>query len=786
MRSLLSSWRSRTNPFRQQLETRRGVRIGLIVVVVVTLASLFPKGSVNNREFPEGSVWNEDDLIAAFPFPVYRDPAIVAQEEREAERITPLSYDRLDTIAVPVKDSITALLAHLAVLCDKQIASLPARRIDELLRHRADSLERQRGRMGLPIQLSASEWIVLFRSRMREKGERRAEPFRTITGIAHRAVDEVMRRGYLDREKRQLRQDRIALASGSGIDELVSIRQFLDFKEIPLFLRDRLNVLYSDQHEKLTTVISITYPLLRPNLVENPTRSLIAMQSARDRVPRTEGIVKENERIVSRHERVTSAIKSKVDSYYRARLERSGNANAILQMIGKIGHVIALLFPLGIYLSIFRRKIATSNSRILLIALLVLFEGLLAWLSFSPTFSESAKFMILVPAAAMLLAVIFDSRVAFYGTVSLAFLTGALRGNDYSIILASVLAGTLAIYTVRDIKHRTQIFRSLAFIFLGYAFAIACDGLQRATPLPVVTNELLFALGNSILSPVLTFGLLALFERGFGITTDLTLLELSDFNHPLLRDLSSRAPGTFHHSIVMGSLAEAAAQSIGANAILARVGAYYHDIGKMLEPEYFVENQIGQSNIHDGLEPRDSARRILNHVVRGMELGRDYGLPERVIDFIPAHHGTTMVSYFLEKEKVAHPDDIDHEAFRYPGPRPQSKETAIVMLADTIEAAARAIEEPTIEKIEKLIEGVITRRLGEGELDDCELTFRDLTIVKRSFLTVLSGIHHSRIKYPTEGEAEAARKVAERTTRLLNLPSAAEALTRRIKKLDSF
>lgn len=785
MRRSFSSWRYRSSPLRERLDAHPGVRIGLLIVVVVSLASLFPRGSVAPREFPEGSVWNEDDLIAAFPFPVFRDPDVVAREEREAEAATPLSFDRIDSVSIAVKDSITVLMQRIADICDRQISIPNVRRGDELLRLRADSLDRLRGRTGLPVHFGAGEWMVLFRIRMRESRER-VQPFRNITGMSHRAVDEVIRRGYLDREKRMVRHDQIALATGAGIDEVVPVRQFLDITEIPLYLRDRLAVLYPEQRDVWTVVITVTYPLLRPNIVENPSRSLIAMQAARERVQRTEGIVKENERIVSRHERVTPEIKSRIDSYYRARIERSGNVNVILQFIGKIGHVVALLFPFVIYLTIFRRRIVGSNSRILLISLLFLFEGLLAWLSFSADFSEPAKFLILVPAAAMLLAVMFDSRVAFYGTVSLSFLVGALRGNDYSLILASVLSGALSIYTVRDIKHRSQIFRSLAFILLGYAFAIAVDGLQRSTPLPLVTTELLFALGNALLSPVLTFGLLALFERGFGITTDLTLLELSDFNHPLLRDLSSRAPGTFHHSIVMGSLAEAAAQNIGASAILARVGAYYHDIGKMLEPEYFVENQIGQSNIHDELEPKESARHILNHVIRGIELGREYGLPERVIDFIPAHHGTTFVSYFLEKARSVQPDQLDTDTFRYPGPRPQTRETAIVMLADTIEAAARAIEEPTIEKIEKLIEGVINKRLAEGELDDCDLTFRDLTTVKRTFLNILTGIHHSRIKYPTEGEAEAARKLAERTTRLLNLPSAAEALTRRIRKLDSF
>jgi putative nucleotidyltransferase with HDIG domain len=234
----------------------------------------------------------------------------------------------------------------------------------------------------------------------------------------------------------------------------------------------------------------------------------------------------------------------------------------------------------------------------------------------------------------------------------------------------------------------------------------------------------------------------------------------------------------------MGTLAEAAATAIGANSILARVGAYYHDIGKIAEPESFIENQLGAQNIHERLQPRDSAARIIRHVEVGVAMARKAHLPQRVIDFIPAHHGTTSVAYFLEKEKAERREDLDVSQFHYPGPTPYTKETAIVMLADTIEAAARTLEEPTVEKIERLIDSVVSKRLAEGQLAESDLTFRDLSIVKRSFLNILNGIHHSRIKYPNEQEAEAAQKIADRTAKLLKLPTTAEAITRRIKKLD--
>jgi putative nucleotidyltransferase with HDIG domain len=278
-----------------------------------------------------------------------------------------------------------------------------------------------------------------------------------------------------------------------------------------------------------------------------------------------------------------------------------------------------------------------------------------------------------------------------------------------------------------------------------------------------------FAASNAVVSPVLTYGLLILFERTFGVTTDLTLAELTDVNHPLLQQLSERAPGTFHHSITIGSLAEAAAEAIGANAILAKVGGYYHDIGKMLKPEYFVENQVGSHSRHGRLRPRMSALIIQSHVKEGMELAREHGLPESVIEFIPEHHGTTRISFFFDKAlkqaaKRPQKESINEADFRYPGPRPQTKETAIVMLADSVEASTRALADMTPQRLEQSIDNMIKHRFVEGQLDECELTLRDLTKIKDAFLKILLGIHHHRITYPEQQPTEVAlaESVAER------------------------
>jgi putative nucleotidyltransferase with HDIG domain len=266
--------------------------------------------------------------------------------------------------------------------------------------------------------------------------------------------------------------------------------------------------------------------------------------------------------------------------------------------------------------------------------------------------------------------------------------------------------------------------------------------------------KLLFGGFNAIMSPVIAYGLLIFYERVFKITTDLTLLELSDFNHPLLKELSSKAPGTFHHSIIMGNLCEAASESIGANQILARVGCYYHDIGKLLKPQYFIENQLDQNNKHNDLNPNMSTKIIISHVKDGIELAKKHKLPTKIINFIPMHHGTTLVSYFYDKAKNASKEEIKDYNYRYPGPKPQTKETGIVMLADAIEASTRTIEDPSPQKLENKIREVIRNRFMEGELDECDLTLKDLTKIKESFLKILLGIHHHRIKYPDKNQLE--------------------------------
>jgi hypothetical protein len=319
----------------------------------------------------------------------------------------------------------------------------------------------------------------------------------------------------------------------------------------------------------------------------------------------------------------------------------------------------------------------------------------------------------------------------------------------------NLIAGGISVYSVRDIKNRSQIFRSFLFILIGYMLSIFAFGFERFAPVNNLLIESAFATTNSLVSPVLTYGLLIFFERMFKITTDLTLLELSNFDRPLLKELARKAPGTFNHSMTMGTMAEAAAEKIGANPLLARIGAYYHDVGKTISPQNFVENQLNNQNVHENLTPEESVSMIVQHVNEGIQLAKEHKLPQEIVDFIPMHHGKMVIKYFYERAKKMYGDEkVNIDDFRYPGPKPNTKETAIIMLADGCESAVRSIDEPDATKVENVIDSIFKSRIEDRQLDDSPINFKDIKLLKEEFLSILLGQHHRRIKYPKQEDVE--------------------------------
>ena len=372
-----------------------------------------------------------------------------------------------------------------------------------------------------------------------------------------------------------------------------------------------------------------------------------------------------------------------------------------------------------------------------------------------------SEYLIPVTVGAMALTILFDARIGFMATVVIAILMGLMMGQNIDFVIVSLFTSTIAVYNIRELRKRSQLFTTMFALMGSSIIVVIALGLFKEHAWGNMLFDLQLLALNSFLAPIITYGLISLLEIAFEITTDLTLIELLDYDHPLLKRAQQETNGTFNHSVVVGNLAEACAGAIGAHSLLCRVGAYYHDIGKMVKPDYFIENQYAGENKHYTLKPTMSARIIRNHVKDGLKLANEYGLPKIVSDFIPMHHGNTRVEYFYRKaieEAKGDRSKVDESQFRYPGPKPNTKETGILMICEAVEAAVRSINNPDIMKIEAMIDKIIKQRIDDHQLDECPLTLDELKKIKGTMdgntgmLPVLRGIYHIRIEYPDDNE----------------------------------
>ena len=736
--------------------TSNMIKLLISVITILILFLMLPSYKSIETNYEVGAIWSSEDLIAPFSFPVYKDEKEYEQEKQDVMKNIAIVFDMTDEEKI-YKDSVTGFFTAI------QEILLKAENLEKNKDGFINSEDMDKYKDEVSIKFSYPEWEKLYQIYKNEQMNDTKMSLPDFINIVNREITEISKNDIINFKKSKIVSKKITVKKDNNkVQEVVDADNVYDKDEIKeiLVIRFRENLkdsLLVSAAEKISDYY------IRENLIYNSEFTNLETQSRIEQIPKTIGIVKENERIISKHDPVNRFTKMKLDSYKKVRLERIGVQDMILQQIGKLFTLIILLIVLTLFLYYIRPEVYKDNFKLIIISSLILFEGFFAYFSLKIDIPAPIELLIFLPVASILLTIIFDSRLAFYTVTVICFIVAAIRGGDYPIAFVSFCGSVLAIFSERDIKNRSQIFRSFFFILIGYTFSILAINLIRIEDAQKLWMKLLFGGINAIMSPVIAYGLLIFYERVFKITTDLTLLELSDFNHPLMKELSSKAPGTFHHSIIMGNLSEAAAESIGANQILARVGCYYHDIGKLSKPQYFIENQLDQNNKHNELNPSMSTKIIISHVKDGIEMAKKYKLPEKIINFIPMHHGTTLVSYFYDKAKNASKEEIIDYMYRYPGPKPQTKETGIVMLADAIEASTRTIEDPSPQKLEQKIRDVIRNRFMEGELDECDLTLKDLTKIKESFLKILMGIHHHRIKYPDKNQLELVSSPQEKS-----------------------
>ena len=538
-----------------------------------------------------------------------------------------------------------------------------------------------------------------------------------------------------------------------------NINEFFDKDD----LNGEISARLSTGYEMLSDTISVGLETIRnfliPNIKYNSGRTDSLRNEASALVAQTRGFVLINEKIIDKNEKITPEHFQKIESY-REFLEGERQLQStfavILLYIGQTGFIAIFFLLFVIYLYRFRPAIVKNTNKLFVIFLIFLTQFIFLYL-ITQKFGLS-EYLLPTTIASMLLTILIDGGVGLYGTITIAFIAGGYMGFDFSITMYVFTGGTAALIAVRHIRRLSQFFKAILFIFFAYSVIFYITGIIRGMTLGDISLSILrFSLPNAVLSPLITLGFLALYETFFGLTSDMTLLELSDLNSPLLRDLAMTAPGTYHHSIVIGNLSERAAEAIGANSLLARVGCYYHDIGKMVKPKYFIENEPDAGKKHDALAPSMSSLIISSHIREGLEIADKHKLPEVIKEFISQHHGTSRISFFYEKAlKKSKNKNINPADYCYPGPKPQTKETGIVMLADGVEAATRSLKDPSPTRIRERVESIVAQRFQEGQLDECDVTVKDLRQITESFIQILSGIFHVRIEYPEREKEKSA------------------------------
>ncbi|PYT09157.1 MAG: hypothetical protein DMF60_03160, partial [Acidobacteria bacterium] len=501
---------------------------------------------------------------------------------------------------------------------------------------------------------------------------------------------------------------------------------------------------------------SLVVPTLEYNEAETEKRR----SQVRDGIPAAIITVERGKPIVSSGETVTPA---KAMLLAEAARHRPVGQRAI-EFLGTLVIVMLLLLVLWQYMIRYQRQHLRVRRHFLLqIACFVVTLGLARlfftfaaamsqWSTHAP-FNSPTGYRYLAPLAvgAVMVTILTDANAAFIFSAILSVFVGVFSGNVYMAAF-TLMSSAGAIYHLQNCRDRTALVAAGLWIgAINAATALALDLLGANEPsLRVLLFDSFCGYVGGVLATMAASILLPLFEWLFQITTSIKLLELSNLNLPLLKQLAERAPGTYHHSIMVGLLAEAGAESVGGDALFARVACYYHDIGKSVRPSYFIENQSYMDNRHDKLSPKMSSIVLANHVKQGVEIAKKHKLPPRIIEIIPQHHGTGLMKFFYYKARRGTEDEsmaLEHE-FRYPGPKPKSKEAAIIMIADSVEAAARTVQEPTPTKLRNMVDMISGRLRDDGQFDDCDITIRDLRIVAESFVKVLMGIHHHRIAYP--------------------------------------
>jgi putative nucleotidyltransferase with HDIG domain len=707
-----------------------GSRLLLAVALAVTITGLFPPmgGSTLGR-FEEGMVL-PDAVIAQVPFTIPKSTAELQRERADAAAGVPPTFNYRpeagDTMVVRI-GRFFARLDPVASVRD----SVPSVGNSETLR--ADLLEAS-------IVVTPQQAVLLM-----DQATRRL--LRNASTLGVRRYSTI---GVVDAtQSRELTLDRVLIQDpGANSRRSEATENILIGGDLPArIVRDLPTT--SPELSELLRLIIISHTVYSLEFDSEVTAA--DREQVRRAVPESVGNVVQQEAIVRANEPITEADLTRLNAYEAELrrlqlLEEPGLQFGLL--LGAFLLNLSLVAVFGALVFFLRPVIYGSLRWLVLMAALVVIYFIVARVIASNDLAPEALPIAFVVLA---MAVLWDSRVALVMGLVLSGLTVAQPAfADTDVLFPLMVGGAAAAMSVRVVRRRAQTWVFVAIITGAYAVTLLALSLVGERSAADFAVSMAWAGSNAALSAIIAMGFVPVFEWFTGVTTDQTLLEWADPNAPLLRRLSLEAPGTYAHTINVANLAEMAANAVGAHGLLCRVGLYYHDVGKVLKPHYFVENQVEGRNPHDKLKPDTSSAILIEHVVEGLRLGKEARLPGVIQRFISEHHGTQLIAFFYSRaQEQLGEGNVDEAEYRYPGPKPQSKETAVAMMADSIESATRVLQEPTPERVRDLVEGIIESKQQDGQLDQAPLTMREITVLKDTFVKVLSGIYHHRIDYPT-------------------------------------
>ncbi|MCD6250596.1 MAG: HDIG domain-containing protein [candidate division Zixibacteria bacterium] len=716
----------------------RTVRYLILVVTAVVIGVLYPAEVLYDPlDMPRRGEFAREDIAAPFQISIYKSQRDMEEEGAQVQRFTPHVLD-VDTVVVTraverldrfvelvenfrSQDSLTRSNTR-GVFLDSLGEKFPSLSETALNKALTDSLD---------MRLMQARLATIFR-------------------------DHIYTVGVL------ARSDELPASTNPKVLVRVGERENLysrsRIRDVSL-ANARLTTVLNQLADSLPIDVDFYYNVGRsflwPNLTVNLSEYNRRVTEGIEQLSTVRRVVNAGDIIVSARQKVTAdqeEILQEMVRIMRSQAASRGWWVALLPMLARFILVVAAFVALYLFLAYFRPDMARSNPKLLALSLMFGLQMLLIHSVdyLAATAGINSIYIYPLVVLPVMVTILFDSEVGILSTFILALLLGVMHRFSFSLTLLTAVVGFVGCLSARQVRRRSHFYRIMLAVLLAHVLLILVVEKLKLTPNPEILSEMVYGIIMSVVSIIFVIGILPVFESLFGITTDTTLLELSDLNHPLLKRLSIEAPGTYHHSISVGNLSESAAEVIGANALLARVGAYYHDIGKIEIPEYFVENQFSIRSKHDSLTPSMSTLILSSHVKKGRMLGEEADIPDEVLNFIEEHHGTMVMEYFYHRAKEQEGDDVDINKYRYPGPKPQTRETGIVMLADAVEAASRTLDEPKPARIDVLIQRIINNRFQSGELDECSLTLRDLAGIKRAFTQNLIAVFHHRVKYPSQ------------------------------------